>query len=199
MPPSVSALKGFSLPSHLGERRGAGSEQLVYVPLPDRLKTASMKGCVTGSLSSRPSHPSRGIPHFLCEERDGLFRHRRSTRAIDSRDAVENICRDEHRTIERGYTLIFGRAGVRSEFSVRKVMVVQKPQTYGFALNDPEMAQVNNFFYAVLGEGYVLSMAGVTSLDSTSYSRWLRSGRGNAPSRRGHRVCKSARGGSGRR
>jgi hypothetical protein len=67
---------------------------------------------------------------------------------------------------------------------------------YGFALNDPEMAQVNNFFYAVLGEGYVLSMAGVTSLDSTSYSRWLRSGRGNAPSRRGHRVCKSARGGS---
>jgi hypothetical protein len=94
-----------------------------------------------------------GIPHFLYEERDGLFRHRRSTRAIDSRDAVENIYRDEHRTIEGGYTHILGRAGVHSEFSVRKSMVVQKPRSYVFALDDPEMAQVNNFFYAVLGEG----------------------------------------------
>src|SRR5215213_6669684 len=68
-----------------------------------------------------------GIPHFLCEERDGFFR--RSTRAIDARDAVENKCRDEHRTIEAGYTHIFGGAGVRSEFSVRKLMVVQKPQS----------------------------------------------------------------------
>src|SRR5215211_560128 len=70
-----------------------------------------------------------GIPHFLCEERDGFFRHRRSTRAIDTRDAVENKCRDEHRTIEAGYTHIYGGAGVRSEFSVRKLMVVQKPQS----------------------------------------------------------------------
>src|SRR5215208_1336749 len=70
-----------------------------------------------------------GMPHFLCEERDGFFRHRRSTRAIDSRDAVENKCRDEHRTIEGGYTHIFGGAGVRSEFTVRKLMVVQKPQS----------------------------------------------------------------------
>src|SRR5215216_4023517 len=48
-------------PSDLGERRGAGSEQVVDVLLSDRLKTASMKGSVTGSLSSRPSHPSRGV------------------------------------------------------------------------------------------------------------------------------------------
>src|SRR5215216_7122770 len=48
-------------PSDFGERRGAGSEQDVDVPLSDRLKTASMKGSVTGSLSSRPSHPSRGV------------------------------------------------------------------------------------------------------------------------------------------
>src|SRR5215213_372170 len=68
-------------------------------------------------------------PHFLGEERDGLLRHRRSTRAIDTCDAVENESRDEHRTIEGGNTHIYGGAGVRSEFSVRKLMVVEKPQS----------------------------------------------------------------------
>src|SRR3712207_1365486 len=60
-----------------------------------------------------------GTPHFLCEERDSLIRHRRSTRAIDTRDAVEDECRDEHRTVESGNTHIYGGTGVRSEFSVR--------------------------------------------------------------------------------